>query len=358
MEYSTNLLIRKYRLKSNLFLAALFLFLSGQLSAQAFENAGDYMDHIGKANRALTEKYLFYLSGMSHGKSARKVEKRRQDVLQAISDTRFAIMGMPPYKGDRTLKDTTVAYLKMLNSVFNEDYGKIVNMEEIAEQSYDLMEAYMLAQQKANEKLQVASAKQNEVQKQFAARHNVRIIDDESATETKMKIAGNVMNHYNEVYLIFFKAYKQEVYMMDALNQKNVNGVEQNINSLQNFAEEGLGKLKDMKGYNNDASLIIACRNLLNFYKEEAKKGAGLTDYFLKEESFMKMKKQFDSKPAAKRTQQDVDQFNKGVNDINAAGTAYNTLNKELNKQRTSTLDGWNKAVKKFMDDYIPVHQR
>jgi len=194
--------------------------------------------------------------------------------------------------------------------------------------------------------------------KKFAAKHNVNLIESESATDAKMKIANSVMKHYDEVYLIFFKAYKQEDYLMNALNQKNVNAIEQNINSLQSFAEEGLEKLKDLKGYNNDASLIIACRNLLTFYKDEAKKGSALTDYYLKEENFMKLKKQFDSKPALKRTQQDVDQFNKGVSDINAAGASYNSLNNDLNKQRNSNLNGWNNAVKKYLDNYIPTQQR
>ena len=261
--------------------------LNNRVAAQAFENAGQYMDQITKANQVLTEKYLLYLSGMSHGKSARKVEKRRQEVLQAISDTRYSIMGMPPYKGDRTLKDTTVAYLKILNSVFNEDYGKIVNMEEIAEQSYDLMEAYMLAQEKANEKLQQASEKQNEMQRKFAAKNNITLIESESPAEAKMKIASAVMKHYDEVYLVFFKSYKQEAYLMDAVNQKNVNSIEQNINSLESFSEQGLEKLKGLKGYNNDASLIMACRNLLNFYKEEARKGSRMTDFFLKAENFI-----------------------------------------------------------------------
>lgn len=345
-------------LKTSLLLLFPLLLLTNRSSAQAFDNAVQYMDHISKANQALAEKYLLYLSGMSHGKSARKVEKRRQEVLQAISDTKFSIMGMPPYKGDRTLKDTTVAYLKILNSVFNEDYGKIVNMEEIAEQSYDLMEAYMLAQEKANEKLQQASERQNEMQKKFAEKNNITLIESESASEAKMKIAGAVMKHYDEVYLIFFKSYKQEAYLMDAVNQKNVNSIEQNINSLQSFSEQGLEKLKGLKGYNNDASLIIACRNLLNFYKEEAKKGSAMTDFFLKAENFGKLKKQFDSKPGSKRTQQDVDQFNKAVKEINDAGNDYNAINNDLNKQRGKTLDGWNNAVKRYMDDYIPVQKK
>ena len=60
----------------------------------------------------------------------------------------------------------------------------------------------------------------------------------------KWKWLVRVMKHYNEVYLIFFKANKQEAYLMDAVNQKNINSIEQNINSLQNFAEQGLRKIK------------------------------------------------------------------------------------------------------------------
>ncbi len=337
---------------------AFALFLCTTARSQSFESAGDYMEYIGKANQSLTEKYLFYLSGMSHGKSARKVEKRRQELLTAISNTRFQVMGMPPYKGDRTFRDSTVAYLKILNSVFNEDYGKIVNMEEIAEQSYDLMEAYMLAQEKAAEKLQEASETQHETQKKFAAKNNITLVEQQSATDLKMKTAGAVLKHYNEVYLVFFKCHKQEAYWLEAINQKKVSSIEQNINSLESFADEGLEKLKSMKGYSNDGSLIIACRNMLNFYKEEAKKAAAMTDFFLKEENFLKLKKQLDAKPAAKRTQEEIDQFNKAVKDLNATGDSYNKINADLNKQRTNGLNAWNNAVKKYMDFYMPTQHR
>lgn len=342
-----------------LFILTIFL-LSNSLrsSAQQFDNAGQYMDYISKANQSLTEKYLFYLSGMSHGKSAKKVEKRRQDLLKSINDTRYDIMGMPPFKGDRTLKDTTVAYLKILNSVFNEDYGKIVNMEEIAEQSYDLMEAYMLAKDKANEKLHDASRRQHAMQAKFAEKNNIRLVDTQTELDAKMDIASSVMEHHNEVYLIFFKAYKQEIYLSDALNRKNIVAIEQNLNALQKFSDEGLDKLNNIKGYNGDPSLIEACRSALNFYKTESQKGADLTDYMLKEENFAKTKKQFDSKPASKRTQQDVDQYNKAVNDINTAGQKYNAINADLNKQRATALTNWDKAVAKYMDQYMPIHKK
>jgi len=328
-------------------------------SAQDFQNAGEYMDYINKAKQALTTKYLVYLSAVSHGKSARKVEKRRAEVVTAISDTRYSIMGMPPWKGDRSLKDTTVAYLKMLNSVFNEDYGKIVNMEEIAEQSYDAMEAYLLAQEKAYEKLNEAAEKISVTQKAFAEKNNVTLIKgEETETESKTKIVNQVMAHCNEVYLIFFKCYKQEAYLMDAITARNLVSIEQNVNSLQKFAEEGLEKLKKLKGYNNDASLIAACRNMMNYYKAEAAKGPSISDFFLKAEDFAKIKKQFDAKPAGKRTQQDVDQYNKAVNDMNDASNKFNGAMADLNKQGSSALNDWNKIYNKYMDEYMPKQQK
>lgn len=336
-------------------IALLAMLISFRVAGQDFTDPVQYIDYIGKANESLTQKYLVYLSFMSHGKNARKVEKRRTELLNAISDTRFSIQGMPPFKGDRSFRDTTVIYLKMLNSVFNEDYGKIVDMEEIAEQSYDLMEAYMLAKEKANDKLEEASQRQHEAQKKFAAAHNINLIETENEMGTKMKTADVVMKHYNEVYLIFFKSDKQEAYMMDAVNNKNINGVEQNLNSLQTYSEEGLAKLKELKAYNNDESLIVACRNLMNFYLNEIKRTNSITDFFLKEENFTKLKKKFD---ASKKTQKDVDEFNKAVNDVNAAGKTYNETNADLNKLRNSYIDDWNKAVKRYMDNYMPYQQR
>lgn len=328
------------------------------LSAQVYEHAADYIGFINKKREELTTKYMVYLSAMSHGKSARKVDKRRVDVVNSISDTKFEIMGMPPWKGDKSFRDSTVGYLKILNTVFNEDYGKIVNMEEIAEQSYDAMEAYMLAQEKAYEKLNEAADKQQEALKQFAAKNNVNLVEGSSEVGSKSKTANLVLAHCNEVYLIFFKPHKQEGYLIESMNQKNLVSLEQNINSLKKMAEDGMEKLKKIKGYNNDASLIAACRNMLIFYRSEANRSVTLSDFFLKQESFEKIKKQFEGKPAAKRTKQEVDQYNNAVNDMNAASKSFNATNNELNKERSAALNDWNKTYSKYLDEYMPKQSR
>src|SRR5688572_6660492 len=162
-------------------------------ASQSLENVGQYMDQINKAREKISLMNLSYLSAIGHNKSARKVDKRRQELINNIFNTRLEIQGMPPWKGDRSYRDTTVAYLKLMYNVFNEDFAKIVNMEEIAEQSYDAMEAYMLAQEKAGEKLQEASAKQQRTQKAFADKYNITLIDNTSELESKSTQAGELM---------------------------------------------------------------------------------------------------------------------------------------------------------------------
>ena len=86
------------QLKKVVFFIPFFvLCFSMRSGAQLYENAGDYLSFINNKSEKLTAIYLSYQSAVAHGKSARKVEKRRAEVVNAISDTRYEIMGMPPW---------------------------------------------------------------------------------------------------------------------------------------------------------------------------------------------------------------------------------------------------------------------
>jgi hypothetical protein len=334
----------------------ILLFMIKQtMNGQDLSNAGSYMSYIGEREKDVTKKYLNYISAASHGKSLRKVEKLREQVLNSIYETRISIQGTPPFQGDKTLREASVAYLMLCYRVFNEDYSKIVNMEEIAEQSYDAMEAYMLAQKMANDKLDEAAAKRNEVGKDFAKKFNVQIIEGSDVLDEKMKKSGRVTEYYNEIYLIFFKCYRQEAYLIEALNKNNMVALEQARNSLLKYATEGLAKLDTISAFDSDASLKASCQKALQFYKSEAsEKIPVMTEFILKQESFEKLKKTFNSKSSSQRSQTDIDNYNKAVSDINQAGNDYNRINNETNKKRSDMLDTWNNVVKKYWDNHMP----
>jgi len=338
-----------------LFLIVVFMLLPGLKStAQDLSNAGSYMTYIGDKEREVTKKYLNYVSAASHGKSLRKVDKLREQLINTIYETRIAVQGVPPFKGDKTLRDASVTYLQLCYRIFNEDYGKIVNMEEIAEQSYDAMEAYLMAQRLATEKLDEAGKKRNETGKEFAAKNNINLVDLGDVMDQKVKTSTRVTDYYNKIYLLFFKCYRQEAYLIEALNKGNIISIEQTKSSLLKYATDGLEKLDTMGAFDSDASLKAACQRALQFYKSEAGDVTVMTDFLLKKESFDKLQKSFNSKPAAKRSQADVDEYNKAVNEMNQAGNTYNKLNNEVNRKRTNTLDNWNDTVKKYWDNHMP----
>jgi hypothetical protein len=142
---------------------------------------------------------------------------------------------------------------------------------------------------------------------------------------------------------------------VNAISEKNINAIEQNKNALAKYSEEGLQKLKSLKAYSGDGSIIVTCRQVLEFMKDEATNKVPLiTDFLLKEESFMQVKKAFDSKSASKRTQKDIDEYNKAVNEMNSGVNKYNATNTSLNNNRSKLINAWNKSVEEFMDTHMP----
>jgi hypothetical protein len=329
--------------------------LHSSLFSQTPDNPVEYMDYLNKRDAAMSEKYLSYMSEVAHGHRARKMEKRRQELTSEIKSALQDANKLKPYKGDATLRDAYRTYWDILLKVFNEDYHKIVDMEEIAEQSYDNMEAYLLAQEKAEEVLDNASDQIPPVYRAFAEKNNIKLIEKDNKTNKKLRQVGLVNNYYHQLFLIFFKSYKQEAYMLDAFNKNDINGMEQNRLTLIRFADEGLEKLKAIKPFQDDGSLVTACRKVLEFHKNEASRiMPGQSDFLLKQTEFEKLKKAMDAKPQNKRTQADVDMYNKAVNDFNAAINMSNTSLQNANKEREKVMNNWETTTRRFMDQHTP----
>lgn len=328
----------------------------GSLWAQMPESPVDHMNALNQLEENLQKKYLSYMSEVAHGRKARKMEKRRSELLNSISQAIYEGGKMRLYKNDPDLRNAFKQYWSVLLTIFKEDYHKIVDMEEVAERSYDAMEQYLLIQEKANEKLHEAHGRVGVAYETFAARHHVRLTEGQSTKLSgRLNQAGEVNSYMNKVFLLFFKSNVQEELMLEAVKRNDVNSVEQSKNSMAKFSSEGLERLDTMKMYKDDGSLIAACRAVLQFQRDEAAtKASYMTDFLLKKEEFDKIKKAFEIKPANRRTQDDVNSFNKAIDDYNKAVTVFNKTSSELDKSRAKVLDNWEATRKKFMDSHIP----
>jgi len=336
----------------------LLIFSTSNVKAQNLEDPGAYISAINNTQIDMDKTYMAYLSAAAHSSRKRKIEKLRQQTVESIVNCRVKISELPIYKGDNSLRKGGMDYVGLVYKVFNDDYAHIVNMEELAEQSIDEMQMYLLLQEKTSDTLKAASERMNQAVTDFATKYNVKLVDSKSDLGQKMEEAGKISKYRDKVYLIFFKCNWQDNQLTEAINKKNLTTIEQARNALQKFAVEGLATLDTIKPFEGDPSMVAACKQLLNFYKKEAETEIPkVTDYFLKEENFNKIKASFDAKPETSRTQQDVDTYNKAVKEMNGAVNISNQTNTNLNNSRNQLIQNWENVEKAFEDNHMPHYK-
>jgi len=340
------------------FLLIIF-FLSARVHAQMIENAGDYMTAMSNAQTEMDQKYMAYVSASAHSRRARKIEKLRIAALESINNSKYKTIDLPKYKGDNSLREASIDYIQFCYRIFNEDYSKIVNMEEIAEQSVDQMQAFLLLEEKASQKLQEASENLAKAEKEFAAKYGVTLVDTKNELTDKMGLSGKVNTYCDRLYIIFFKCNWEDGQLFNALNAHKLNDAEQARNSMIAFAKEGLDQLKtdSIRTFQGNPVLAVACREALQFYNSMAQNDVPkLTDFYLKQENFAKIKQSMEAR-GSNKTKEDVDQYNKAVKDINASVISFNQLNQDLNKRRQQAVENWEKAEKEFRDELVPYYK-
>ncbi|QHI35992.1 hypothetical protein IMCC3317_13430 [Kordia antarctica] len=324
-------------------------------TAQNFKNANDYLGFIGDENQKISKSSWNYTKSVAHSKSPRKIEGDRKRLLKSIERAMLKIKRATPFKGEDAYRKQVLEYMDLRTNILKNDYAKIVDMKEVAEQSYDFMEAYILAQKMADERMQEAQETYENAQKDYAARNNIRLIESETDLSRKMKISNEVFDHKNEVYLVFFKSSIQERFMINALSTSDLSAIQQNANALQMFAEEGLQALDTITLYKEDSSVIEATKKALEFYLNETKNEIPkLLGFFLLNEKFTAIKNSIDKKSSKNRTKKEIDQYNSMVKEMNKAVVDFNKTNEELNKKRTKVINQWNEASAKFLSRHIP----
>ncbi len=334
-------------------------YFSAKAHGQMIENAGDYMTAMSNAQIEMDQKYMAYVSASAHSRRAKKVERLRVAALESINSAKYKTIDLPKYKGDNSLRQASIDYIQFCYRIFNEDYSKIVNMEEIAEQSVDQMQAFLLLEEKASEKLQEASENLAKAEKEFAVKYGVNLVDSKTELTDKMGTAGKVNHYCDRLYILFFKCNWEDGQLFNALNAHKLNDAEQARNSLIGFVQEGLAALQtdSLRSFQGNPGLASGCREALQFYGSMAKNDIPkLTDFYLKEENFDKIKSSLEAK-GSNKTKEDVDQYNKSVKDINASVINFNQLNQDLNKRRQEVVQNWETSEKTFRDELIPYYK-
>jgi hypothetical protein len=321
--------------------------------AQA-QQAVEYLQQISYEYEKVSKETMGYISAVSHGKSARKVEKRRNDLIKQIVQAEFNVRKMRGFGGTTTLRDSVVAYFDLNEKVLNTKYGEIMNLEAIAEQSYDNMELYLNAKTKAEEILEAAGDRVDSLVKIFAAENNIRLVGGNSEVQKKLARASKVNEYYNKLYLLYFKCVKDEAYFLAAVSKQSTVEQLQFAEQLGLNAKENLEKIGLIPSFAGDATLKTVCRQALEFFAQEAASSNLFIDFALQKEKFEKIKESIEKKNPQQRTQTDIDTYNKAVAEYNKALSQFNATQEKLFKTRNDVLNKWDKTSDAFLNKHVP----
>ncbi len=331
----------------------IFVFMVGlvlPMTAQTTPGSVEYMSDLVTPIEETKAATLKYLQSITKGRGAARVESKRKALVTETKAVLTDLKKKKGFDGKEALKNSLTEFLNIKLAVLEEDYEKIVNMDKIKEQSYDAMEAYIRAQEAANEKLDGAFEIVKKAQNEFATKHSI-ILEQREGDEIDKKIAkaSKVLSHFNEVYLIFFRSYLQEGYVLEALGSEDVAAIEQGRNALESYAKEGLKKLETLEDYEKDSSLKDLAKNLLEFYLKEAEGDfTKQIDFLLSQDDLVKLRKAAEKS----RKKEEINAYNEKVEAINEEADRLNKITQSSNNNREKLLDQWNKTSEKFLSTH------
>lgn len=282
----------------------IFFMITQFAFSQDQEEAMQYLDAVMGKNQQIATSTWEYISASAHTKNLRDIENKRKQVASTLKTALDEVQRSALFQKDKKMDEA------------RDEFEKIVA--------------------------------------DYAARNNIKLVTKASELSEKLKKAGQVIDYYNEIYLVFFKSFKQDYYLTQAAEKGNVNEIEQNRSTLRKYAEEGLKKCKNFKAFDRDASLKDICIKVLEYYKKESEKYKIFTDYYMKMEAFNEYKTAFEQKKESDLTQKDVDKYNSLVGDLNEATEACNKTGEELNKEGKKLIEEWNKKSDSFMGKHVP----
>jgi hypothetical protein len=286
-----------------------FILIPVRLSAQEddynFKNAGDYNNFIMKEMTATVRKNFEYISFSVHSEEYDQLEAKRSDVVREINKSKESIRKMPPLEGDTRLRDVSVEVLEEYKNAFELDYKSIIGLKRKSKDSYESMEIYFEAQDKAEEKVNKATEKLRKAQHVYAEKNNMKVVDTKSddSLEVKMKRVVAVNNYWRGIFLDYFKVSKEYDMLWDILPQQKASAISRQREQVLKTIDQIVPKLKALPDFNKDVEYRDQTIAIVEYYRKAAS------------EDFQRIIEVLGKKSLQ---QKDVDEINGIINKCNA----------------------------------------
>jgi hypothetical protein len=322
-------------------------FISSPVKSQKFTDAKKYAAVIDKQHSKVAKDLLSFSNAVSKNKKAKDIASLNKSLLIELNKSQLAIAAMPPFKANKDFKDSAAAFMKNCFNLINVDYTSIATATPAAQKSPDNMKDLLAAKVTANEELKALNGSYDTALQKFYRSAN------KDAFSGKFQQAIDVNVYYNKVYLLYFKTFNAEFYLLESIKKRDGNSVQQNKKIVYQSAQDGLKELDTTKAFVGDNALVKKCQALLTFYSDESDtKMDKLSDYFSVAKDFGKTRSEYEKKQT--HTKDEVKEYKKAVSEFNKALNGFNNTSHDLDHKREKALKSWNKAMVAFLDSHLP----
>lgn len=295
---------------------------SPEILAQNFKSAQEYNNFIILQQAKITQKSMQYVSTSVHSEDVFKIEKRRDDVIKQIDVSLANVKKMPDFNGDKRFRDEAIDVLMLSRNTYNVDFKDANSLLAKRNDSYENLQKYYQAQDKAEKKISDAMNDMKKAQVRFAERNKMQIVTAEKK-ESAFDVIGRINIYSRQIELAVFKPKKNNDIFMKAIGDKKATEIQRK--NIITEAETALSTLKLMPDFNGDASYRDKAIEMVTFYKDFAtKEGATMLEVSNKKEI----------------NKYDVDSFNAAI--------------KFYNEKSNKIINEYNAASAKIAKDNIP----
>jgi hypothetical protein len=298
--------------------------------AQIFEQPVEYNNFIVEEMNVVVGKNLEYISQSVHSDNFEQIELKRKNVLKQIESSYNKISTVKPYEKGQSLQSECVEVLNLYKSVFGTEMEEVNILKEGSQASFEAMESYFMAQDKAEKKLAKTTNRFYKAQKSYLKSHDIKMEVSEDLTQNNVLQEISDVNQYvRDLYLIYFQMSKYSSIFLEAVGSNDKGGIDGKRKRLAAAANRAIGALDKISGFKGDKTFLNSTKENVRFYKDLAENG------------FVDIVK------VIKTKQEDLTQ-----DDVNA----YNEAIEKLNTKAPPLNNAFNQAQMELLKKHIPKH--
>lgn len=334
---------------------SLCLFSCFLLQAQSTESALAYLDDLTEGQENISEQLMRYISASTHSKSARTIELRRNNLIEATKKMKYNAEQATAYEGNSNLRDAMLAYYDLCLETLTNDYKEIAELKEGANSNYELMKALLQAEEDAEDDLDEAHQVLDEQIEQFASTYQIELVQQKNSLSEMISQSNMVTEYYNDIFLPMFKVNLQNVHLKEMLSTNNIDKIEEARKLTIEYADEARAEIQKMEAFNGDTQLLEAAMKRINYYIEEANTmGLNSIELVKLTNQLEEKKNHLEGVKAKDRTKKMVDDYNALVDEVNELSQKMNAYAQQFNTVGQREMQQWEQMVQQFRKRHIP----